>query len=88
MLTVYYAGSAQTGLCPTPSAANVMSPSLNAVKPTIGIETLVVYPLPASLIARPDRDVVLYNIMHRYRSMEGIEYWSASRKAMRIFFTS
>jgi len=88
LLTVYYSGGAQTSLCPNAAAATEMTGPLAAVKPSIGIETLVVYPLPANLAARPDRDLVLYNIMHRFRSMEGIQYWSASRKAMRIFFTS
>lgn len=89
LLTVDYSTEAQTTLCPNPVAGFAMMPSLKAVKPSIGIETLVVYPMPARLIGRgADRDLVLYNLMHRFRSMEGIQYWSASRKAMRIFFTS
>lgn len=87
-VTRYYGAQAQTALCPDAALAARIAGPQQALKPSLGIETLIVYPLPAAVAKRADRDLALYNLMHRFHRMEGIEYWSASRKTMRVFFLS
>jgi hypothetical protein len=83
-----YSGAARTELCPVPSLAPSIGASLKAVNPTIGIECLAVVPLPAPLSARVDRDLALFNLLVAFSRLKGIEYWSESRQAMRVFFLS
>ena len=52
----------------------------------MGVEVYFTYSLPEKYINDPKADIALYNILHRISSMEGIEYYSASRKRMRTFF--
>lgn len=86
-LTLPYGDKPQTRLCPLPAEKPGLEASLASVKPSLGIETLIVVPLPAALAARADRDLVIYNILHSFRTMEGIEYFSQSRNAVHVFFT-
>ena len=75
-------------LCPDPAARADLLSRLNAAHPTIGVQTLVVAVLPAGLAARADRNLVLYNLIHQFHSMEGIPYYSATHGKERTFFTS
>ena len=75
-------------LCPNPAAAADIVRTLNASHPNIGVQTLVVAAMPARLVVRADRDLVLYNLLHKFRTMEGIQYFSATRGKMWVFFTS
>ena len=52
----------------------------------IGVEVYFIAPLPKTLAESPDRDLEIYNILNKISSLEGIQYYSASRKRMRTFF--
>lgn len=55
--------------------------------PTIGVEILLLYPAsPNSGPAEEKKLVKLYNILQSISTLKGIEYYSASRKRMRIFY--
>ena len=77
-----------TDLCPNPAAATDITRTLSAANPNIGVQTLVVAPMPPSLIARGDRDLVLYNLIHKFRTMEGLRYFSATHGKIRTLFTA
>jgi len=84
----YFQEPPKADLCPSPAAAADIIRSLDGLHPNIGVQTLVVAAMPANLIPRADRDLVLYNLIHQFRSMEGIPYFSATHGKMRAFFTS
>jgi hypothetical protein len=75
-------------LCPSPDAAGDILRTLDAAHPNIGIQTLVAEPMPARLGARTDRGLRLYNLLHQFRTMEGIQYFSAGHGRMRVFCTA
>jgi len=75
-------------LCPNAAAAADILRAMNGAHPNIGVQTLVVAAMPGHLVSRPDRDLVLYNLLHQFRTMEGIQYYSASHGEMRVFFTA
>ena len=75
-------------LCPNPAAAADITRTLNASHPSVGVQTLVVAPMPVSLASRADRNLVLYNLIHQFRTMEGIQYFSATRGKIWTLFTS
>lgn len=53
----------------------------------LGIEILAAMRLPDSIAAASNPDLILYNVLHRFSSMEGLEYWSESRQETRTFYT-
>jgi hypothetical protein len=61
---------------------------LSAAHPNIGVQTLVVAAMPARLASRADRNLVLYNLIHQFRTMEGIQYFSATHGKVRTLFTA
>jgi hypothetical protein len=75
-------------LCPSPAAAADIIRTLNALKPSIGVQTLVVAAMPAQLAANPACGLLLYNLLHQFQSMEGIQYFSASHGRMEVFYTA
>ncbi len=84
----FFQGQPDADLCPDPAARADILNRLNTSHPNIGVQTLVVAALPAGLAARADRNLVLYNLIHQFRSMEGIPYYSATHGKERTFFTS
>jgi hypothetical protein len=81
-------GQVKVDLCPNPAAAAAITRALQASPPSIGIQTLVAAAMPAGLLARPDRDLVFYNLIHQFRSMEGLQYFSSTRGKTRTLFTT
>lgn len=75
-------------LCPSRAAAAHIARTLGEAHPTLGVQTLVVAAMPARLVSRADRNLVLYNLLHQFRTMEGIQYYSATHGSMRVFFTA
>lgn len=75
-------------LNPFPSTTNAIRNRASAQNPDISMEVLLALPITQELAALgTDRlDLFLYNVLHRFSSMKGIEYWSASRQRMRIFY--
>lgn len=81
-------GQAKVDLCPDLSARADITRALEAAHPSIGIQTLVVAAMPAGLAARSDRTLVLYNLLHQFRTMEGIPYYSSTHQKIRTLFTT
>jgi hypothetical protein len=81
-------GQPRVDLCPNPGAAADIALALNASHPNIGVQTLVVAAMPVRLASRADRNLVLYNLAHQFRTMEGIPYFSATRGKVRTLFTT
>jgi hypothetical protein len=81
-------GQAEVDLCPDPAARADITRALEATHPSIGIQTLVVAAMPAGLAARTDRTLLLYNLLHQFRTMEGIPYYSSTHHRTRTLFTT
>lgn len=86
--TSYFEEQPRVDLCPNAFAAADIIRTLNAAHPNIGVQTLVVAPMPAGLAARADRNLVLYNLIHQFRTMEGLQYFSATHGEIRTLFTT
>ncbi len=84
----FSAGQFSVDLCPDRAAGADITRTLSAAHPSIGIQTLVVAPMPAGLISRADRNLVLYNLLHQFRTMEGIQYYSSTHGKVRTLFTT
>jgi len=85
-VTVFHRNGPNIALCPLPDIKPFLHDGWTASKADTSIETLLVMPLPENLKNNPDTLVKLYNILHRFSSMDGIKYWSESRKEIRVFF--
>ena len=81
-------GQLKVDLCPDKAAGADITRSMNTSHPNIGVQTLVVAAMPAGLISRADRTLVLYNLMHQFRTMEGIQYFSSTHGKVRTLFTA
>ena len=81
-------GQPKVDLCPDKAAGADIIRILGASHPNIGVQTLVVAAMPAGLASRADRNLVLYNLMHQFRTMEGIQYYSSTHKKVRTLFTT
>jgi hypothetical protein len=84
----FFQDQPKVDLCPSLAAAGDITRALNASHPSFGVQTLVVAAMPGSLASRADRNLVLYNLIHQFRTMEGIPYFSATRGKTRVLFTS
>jgi hypothetical protein len=81
-------GQPKVDLCPDRAAGAEIIRNLNASHPSIGVQSLVVVPMPAGLLARTDRNLRLYNLLHQFRTMEGIPYYSSTHHQVRTLFTT
>lgn len=81
-------GQPKVDLCPDKVAGANIVRTLTASHPTIGVQSLVVAAMPAGLMSRPDRNLVLYNLMHQFRTMEGLQYFSSTHHEVRTLFTT
>jgi len=84
----FFQDQPKADLCPNAAASADILRLLGASHPNLGVQALVVAPLPPGLAARADRNLVLYNLLQQFRTMEGISYYSASHGAVRVFFTA
>lgn len=84
----YFEEQPRVDLCPNATAAADIIRTLNVAHPNIGVQTLVVAPMPAGLAVRTDRNLVLYNLLHQFRTMEGLKYFSATHGEIRTLFTT
>ncbi len=67
-----------------PLAVRVQS-DLRAEEPDVVVETLYLWKKPRPVPA--DAEVLaVYNVLRAVGSLQGIEYWSASRQTMRLFY--
>jgi hypothetical protein len=68
-----------------PGLQNTRS-ALEAMEPKIGVEALFLLRDRIEGDTEAERELALYNIFRGVSTMEGIEYYSASRERMRIFY--
>lgn len=81
-------GQFKVDLCPDKAAGADITRTLNLSHPNIGVQTLVVAIMPAGLSSRADRSLLLYNLIHQFRTMEGIQYFSSTHNKVRTLFTT
>ena len=86
ILSRFHQGPSTLSLNPLTRANSAIAPRLDRSDASLGIEVLAAIRLPSRIAQSPNPDLTLYNILHRFRTMEGLEYWSASRNEMRVFY--
>ena len=78
------------GLFPALPIKARIEPEVARVKPTIGVELLLLFdPDISDTLAETresDYHLRIYNVLRSISTLKGIEYYSASRKKMRTFF--
>lgn len=76
-------------LNPAQGEQRVIEQRPDRTRANIGIETLMILPIPTYLrsLNREQQLLVLYNSLHRFSTMTGINYWSQSRQRFREFYT-
>ena len=82
----FFTDSVDLALAPqVPGLENTRS-ALEAMEPKVGVEALFLLRERLTGDSEAERDLSLYNIFRSVSTMEGIEYYSASRGRMRIFY--
>lgn len=77
--------TAGTAWTPGHALAARVTGELASEKPNVVVEALYLWKKPAS--ASPEAETLaVYNILRSVASLQGIEYWSASRGKMRLFY--
>jgi len=81
-------GDAADGLSLLPDSPILRSlrGDMAVLEPDMVVEILSRQSLPASIAGAPDADLLLYRKLQGISRMRGLEYYSASRKAMRLLF--
>jgi hypothetical protein len=85
----YYSEDPVNTLMPDMDISSVITGELKEIDPNIGVETLNIISLPEELQESGDKKaqmLTIYNILRSVSSIEGIDYYSASRERMRTFF--
>jgi hypothetical protein len=81
----FYENSVETSLAPGGFASAEIERGLRALDPRVGIEIFVEIPVQRRAFTESGR-LAIYNILRSPSTMEGIEYYSASRGRMRTFY--
>ena len=82
----FFADTVDLEIAPNvPGMANTRN-ALQKMEPKIGVEALFLLRESIDGETEAERDLALYNIFRSVSTMEGIEYYSASRERMRIFY--
>lgn len=88
--THFYTNSVATDLAPAGAFAQRIRDELTSLDPKVGIEIRIPIAVDPALFAddttTPEAILAIYNILRRVSTMEGIEYYSASRGEMRTFY--
>lgn len=84
--TSFYTDEPTFSLAPDASFTSRIEQEVRALEPKLGIEARFFLPLSRQTIEAPDFRLRLYNILRSVSTMEGIEYYSASRERMRTFY--
>lgn len=87
-LTHFYSRDDFIDLAPHKPFRKIIESNLTELEPTLGVEALFLLKLPQGTDQNPEFDVELFNTLTSISTMEGIEYFSASRNRMRLFFES
>ena len=81
----FYRDTVETSLAPASPFTGGIRDDLSELAPRVGIEIAV--PIPVDpIVFSEDGILEVYNILRGISTMEGIEYYSASRDEMRIFY--
>lgn len=81
-----YEKTVNTRLAPSFGGVSAIRDDLSKIKLVYGIEALYRVPIPEVIRSNPDSWKLLYNISRSISTLKGIQYYSASRKRMRIFY--
>lgn len=73
-------------LIPEINSKTELVKSIEELKPVIGVEILLLYRETGREFDSTSGLLAVYNQLHAVSTLEGIEYYSQSRKRMRIFF--
>lgn len=86
----FYTDTVETVLAPESPFSQRIRQELTDLDPKVGIEIGIPIPVHSSVFEGsridPPQMMVLYNILRKVSTMEGIEYYSASRGEMRTFY--
>lgn len=85
-ITHFYREEAELTLAPEAFGWREARERIKEFGPKIGVEALFLMPYPPALEAASDPELQIYNTLRSVSTMEGIEYYSASRERMRIFY--
>lgn len=78
-------GDAGVAWAPTHALAAQAAAELGTEEPDVVVEALYLWKKPKA--AAPGAETLaLYNVLHAVGTLQGIEYWSASRNTMRLFY--
>ena len=78
-------GKAEPGLLPAHPAAEAVRGALASEKPSVLVEAVFLYKRPVPVDPAAELRAV-YGILGAINTLEGVEYWSESRKTMRVFY--
>ncbi len=73
-------------LVPDGPIGDALSAKLQAINPTLVVEAIFVLPLAERQAKSANLELVVFNTLRSVSTMKGIEYYSASRKRMRVMF--
>ncbi|MFP4429678.1 MAG: DUF6675 family protein [Spirochaetaceae bacterium] len=85
-ITHFYRKEAELTLAPEAFGWREAQERIREFGPKIGVEALFLMPYPGALETAADPELEIYNTLRSVGTMEGIEYYSASRERMRIFY--
>jgi hypothetical protein len=85
-LTRFFDDDGILALLPGTTLEQKVREDIEGMELLIGVEALFAFDPPAALARQPNRDRYIYNVLRSVSTLEGIEYYSASRKRMRTFF--
>jgi hypothetical protein len=89
-LTRFYYDEQQIDLyMPEMPIAEEITDTIRTIEPNMGVESVYLLRIPSSAEYEDDGEqfmLGLYNLLRNVSSLEGIEYYSASRSRMRTFF--
>lgn len=85
-ITSFFSSASDVSLLPPTAFSETIIGRLHDLSPRLGVEALTLMRIPAETRSRPDFSLRLYNILRSISTMEGIEYFSASRNQMREFY--
>lgn len=84
--TAFYTDQPTFTLAPDTAFTDAIAQEVTALEPRLGIEARFYLSLPKEVVQKEDFELRLYNILRSVSTMEGIEYYSASRERMRTFY--
>lgn len=84
--TAFYTDEPIFTLAPDTDFTDEIAGEIEELDPRLGIEARFFFPVPREVLNRADFELRLYNILRSVSTMEGIEYYSASRERMRTFY--